>query len=164
MMEIVIAEVLENPGWVEKKGGDADPLLGELIRDVLETLRRSAPARLKKQTGLAVLEAALRAAGRRLEFLDKTSKDRRLVGLAVESVLTTIFRPGLHSRAAWMLMRDATVGRLVSVVLESLERHGVSEAKIAAVRNVMEDTVKSLARGRPWSLDDLTARLDKGLA
>jgi hypothetical protein len=163
MMEAVIAEVLENPGWLEQQAGDAEPLLGELIRDVLETLRRSAPARLRKQTGLAVLQAALRAAGRRLEFLDKTSKDRRLVGQAVESVLATIFRPGLHSRAAWMLMRDATVGRVVSVVLETLERHGVSEAKIAAVQKVLEDTVKSLARGRPWSWDVLTARLDKAL-
>jgi hypothetical protein len=164
MMEAVIAEVLENPGWLERQSGDADPLLGELIRDVLDTLRRSAPARLRKQTGLAVLQAALRTAGRRLEFLDKTSKHRRLVGLVVESVLATIFRPGLHSRAAWMLMRDATVGRLVNVVLESLERHGVSEAKIAAVRRVMQEMVKALARGRPWSWDDLMARLDKALA
>jgi hypothetical protein len=163
VMEAVIAEVLENPGWLERRAGDADPLLGEATRAVLETLRASAPARLKRQTGLAVLEAALRAAGRRLEFLDKASKDRRLVGLAVESVLATIFRPGLHSRAAWMLARDATVGRLVSVALESLERHGVSEAKIAAVRKVMEDTVKALARGRPFSWDNLMARLDKGL-
>ncbi len=163
MMEAVIAEVLENPGWLEKQAGDADPLLGVVIRDVLETLRGSAPSRMRKQTGLAVLEAALRAAGRRLEFLDKTSKHRRLVGLAVESVLATIFRPGLHSRAAWMLARDATVGRLVSVVLESLERHGVSETKIAAVRKGMEESVKALARGRPFSWDNLRARLDKGL-
>jgi hypothetical protein len=164
MMEVVIAEVLENPGWLEKQAGDADPLLGVMIRDVLETLRRSAPSRMRKQTGLAVLEVALRAAGRRLEFLDKTSKDRRLVGLAVESVLATIFRPGLQSRAAWMLARDATVGRLVSVVLESLERHGVSEAKIATVRKVVEESVKALARGKSWSWDDLMARLNKGLA
>ncbi|MGE5848873.1 MAG: hypothetical protein ACM362_01955, partial [Candidatus Methylomirabilota bacterium] len=118
---------------------------------------------LKKQTVLAVLEAALRAAGRRLELLDKTSTNRRLVGLAVEAVLATSFRPGLHSRAAWMLTREATVGRLVSVVLESLERRGVNEAKIAAVRKVMEDTVKALARGRAWSWDHLMARLEKGL-
>lgn len=163
VMEVVIAEVLENPSWLEKQAGDADLMLGEVIRDVLETLRRCATARLKKQTVLSVLEAALRAAGRRLEFLDKTSKHRRLVGLAVEAVLATSFRPGLHSRAAWMLTREATVGRLVSVVLESLERRGVNEAKIAAVRKVMEDTVKALARGRAWSWDHLMARLEKGL-
>ena len=172
VMEAVIAEVLENPGWVEKKAGDADPLLGEVIRDVLETLRRSASSRMRKQTGLAVLQAALRAAGRRLEFLDKTPEDRRLVGLAVEAVLGSIFRPGAdadagtgaQARAAWMLARDATLGRLVSMAFECLERHGVSETKIAAVRKVMEETVKALARGRPWSWDDLMARLDKGLA
>jgi len=163
IMEAVIAEVLENPGWLERQAGDANPLLGELIRDVLETLRRSSPSRMRKQTGLAILEAALHAAGRRLEFLDKTSKNRRFIGLAIEAVLASIFRPA-HARARWGLARDATVRRLVKVVLGSLERHGVSEAKVAAVRKVMEDTVKALARGKSWSWDDLTARLEKGLA
>ncbi len=168
VMEAVIAEVMENPGWLEKEAGDGETLLGELIRDVLETLRRSAPARLRKQTGLAVLKAALRAAGRRLEFLDKTSKNRRLVALAVEAVLASIFRSGAdagaHARATWRLARDATLARLVSLALESLERHGVSEAKIAAIGKVMEQSVKALAQGKPWSWDDLTARLEKGLA
>ncbi len=164
VMEVVIAEVLENPGWLEQKAGDARPLLGEVSKDVLETLRKSAPPRLRTKTGLAILVAALRAAGRRLEFLDKYPDNRRLIAVAVEAVLASIFRPSADARATWVLARDTTLVRLVSVALESLERHGVTEAKIAAVRKAIENTVRALAKGGAWSWEDLTARLEKGLA
>ena len=164
VMHAVTAEVLENPGWLDQKAGDAHPLLGEVTRDVLETFRKSAPPRLRKQTGLAIFEDALRAAGRRLEFLDKNLDNRRLIAVAVEAVLASVFRPSVDARATWVLTRDSTLGRLVSVALESLERHGVTEAKIAVVRKVMEDTVHTLAQGGIWSWDDLTARLEKALA
>jgi hypothetical protein len=164
VLEAVVEEVVQNPGWLEKKAGDGHPLLGEVTKEVLATLRTTAPPHLTRQTGLAILEAALRAAGRRLEFLDKNQQNRRLIGLALEAVLTTVFHPEVDPRAAWVLARDAAVGRLVAVMLEKLAEHGVTEARIMEAQTVLQATVQLLAAGDVWSPERFALQLDQRFA
>jgi hypothetical protein len=164
VLEAVVEEVAKNPGWLEKKAGDAHPLLGEVTKEVLLTLRTTVSPHLNRQTGLAILEAALRAAGERLEFLEKNQQNRRLVALAVEAALTTVFHPEVDSHAAWVLARDATVERLVVVMLEKLAEHGVTEAKITEAQGVLEATVRILAAGDVWSLERFALQLEERLA
>jgi hypothetical protein len=164
VLEVVVGEVMHNPGWLEKKAGDAHSLLGEVTREVLATLRTTAPAHLARQTGLAILEAALAATGRRLEFLEKNQQERRLIGLAVEAVLTTVFHPQLDPRAAWVLARDAAVERLVAVTLEKLAEHGVTEARIMEAQTVLQSTAQLLAAGDVWSPERFALQLEQRLA
>jgi hypothetical protein len=164
VLEAVVEEVVQNPGWLEKRAGDTHPLLGEVTKEVLATLRTTAPPHLTRQTGLAILEAALREAGRRLEFLDKNQQNRRLIGLALEAVLATVFHPEVDPRAAWVLARDAAVERLVAVMLEKLAEHGVTEARIMEAQTVLQATVQLLAAGDVWSPERFALQLDQRFA
>jgi hypothetical protein len=163
-LEAVIAEIVQNPAWLEKRAGDASPLLGEITKAVLDTLRKSATPRLSKDTGIAILKAALCAAGSRLEFLDKDPQGQRLIALAVDAVLATVFRQGTGARAAWILARDASLERLEQIVLEKLARHGVTTASIEKVKKALEATIQQIEQGGVWSWDDLGARLETALA
>ena len=164
MLEAVAEEVVSNPGLLEQKAGAVHPLLGEMTKVVVETLRTTAPPQLTKQTGLAILEAALRAAGRRLEFLEKNQQDRMLIAVTLEAVLTSLFHPGMDPRAAWVLARDAVVGRLVTVIWEALVQHGATEAKVAESLKVLDEAAQTLAEGGPWSLEGFALRLAQRLA
>jgi hypothetical protein len=164
VLEAVVEEVVQNPGWLEKKAGDGHPLLGEVTKEVLATLRTTAPPHLTRQTGLAILKAALRATGRRLEFLEKNQRNRHLIGLAVEAVLTTVFRPDVDPRAVWVLARDAAVERLVAVMLEKLAEHGVTEARITEAQSVLQATIQLLAAGEVWSPASFASQLEQRLA
>jgi len=91
-------------------------------------------------------------------------ENRRLIGLAVEAVLTTIFRPETDAKAAWILARDAAVERLVDLVLDKLARLGVSAEKIEKVRQFLAEKIKQLAAGGAWSWDDVSNQLEAQLA
>ena len=163
-VESVVEEVLQNPGWIVTAAGEINTLLGDVTKVVLDTLRATAPPRLTKTTALAILEAALRAAGKRLEFLTQDQNNRRLVSLALEAILATIFRPGIDAKAAWVLARNATVERLTAIVFEKLARLGLTPARIEKVRQVIEEAIQLLAQGGRWSLEDFDIRLEAALA
>lgn len=163
LLEVVMDEVVQNPEWLVQQVGTVNTLLREVTREVIQTLQKIGGPRLRKGTGLRVLEAALRACGRRLEFT-APAQNRRLIGLAVEAALAGIFRPGAEAAAAWALARDAALERLVQLLLAKLERAGPSEDNITKAKTAIEKITQQIAKGGPWSWEELEKQFDLALA
>ncbi len=164
VLKAVAGEVVSNPGLLGKEADAANSLLGEMAQAVMATLRASAPPQLSGQTGLIILEAALRAAGQRLEFLEKDQQQRLFIAVALKTVLTNLFHADMGPRAAWVLARDAVVGKVVTLILEALVQHGVTEAKLAEARKALDEAALTLADRGSWSLESFALQLAQRLA
>jgi hypothetical protein len=135
-----------------------------VTKAILDTLREVGQPRIRKETGLWILETAIRAVGKRLEFLDKDPQNQLLISLALEAVFTTILNSDVDPKAAWILTRDTFIKQLVEVVLEKLTQHGVTTDNISKVEGQIKAAVNLLTEGGRWSLDDFTNRLEQALA
>ncbi len=164
LVDIVMDEVVQNPSWLLDDAHNISPFLGDVTKAILDTLRASAPPRLSRQTALAILEASLRATGKRLEFMETDPDNRKLISLALDAIFKTVFAPDMDAKAAWVLARDATLQRMVEISLEKLVVAGVDPARIEKLRGVVTDAVQSLSRGEVWSLTTYSKKLEMAFA
>jgi hypothetical protein len=163
ILETVLETCAEEPGWLIEKAGQVNDNLSTALEAALGAIRSKADLRLSPHTSAEILQAAFLAVGRNAALLDQVPDGRRILGVLLETLLSTFFDPELDRRAAWLLLRQEVVLGLVRTALFQLTRTGLSEAHLAALQQVLENEVTSIAQGKPWDMDGFEMRLSKAL-
>lgn len=164
--EVVIGELVNNPGWLVDKAGKLDRTLRDVVESVLGALRGRADQRLSLSTAVEILKAALRSAALRPEFLKNLpSGGPMILGALLDTVMGTVFAQGQDSAAAWCLIGAQTLEGLVEVVLRVAGTHGVplNKGAIAQVTEALQQTVQDLLDAKGFSLDGFESLLRQKL-
>jgi len=167
LTEVVIQELVNNPGWLLDKTGNLDRTLRDVVESVLGVLRARGDQRLSLSTGVEILKAALRAAALRPEFLKNLPNNGPMILAALmDSVIGTVFGQAQNSAAAWRLVGAQTIEGLVSVVLRVTADHpgALKKAALDVVSATLTQAVEDLVAGNGFSLEAFESALQKGLA
>jgi len=155
ILGVVVDEAAQNPGWVA--GSIKDPLVAEVVRELLAVLRGAGGARLGPATAAAIVESVLRAMGRQYTLQLKTPAGRRYGALALDAVLTGLFAPGVKAEVAWVALRGQVVEDAVGAVFAVLVEQGVDDARLRALGIVLGEALPLLARHGAADMRELTA-------
>jgi len=140
---VVVQEAAQNPGWVA--GSIKDPLIAEIVRELLATMRRLGSTRLDSATAVAIVESVLRAMGRQYTLQLKTAAGKRYGTLALEIVLTALFGPGASAQVTWVALRGQVVQDIVDAVFGVLVEKAVNDARLQALGAVLGEALPLLA-------------------
>ena len=140
---VVVQEAAQNPGWVA--GSIKDPLIAEIVRELLATMRRLGSTRLDSATAVAIVESVLRAMGRQYTLQLKTAAGKRYGTLALETVLAALFGPGASAQVTWVALRGQVVQDIVDAVFGVLVEKTVNDARVQALAVVLGEALPLLA-------------------
>ena len=160
--ESVLDEVVQNPGWLEKKAGQKHTLLGEAVERTLEVLKTVPAARISPDTGTRILKAVIRAAALRKEFLSKVKvgdKEKEALSIVLEILADRILLDTVDHRARWILAREEVFSRLAESILERLTVLGASAENIMEIDDILKKAIHELRSGKPWRLESVLSDL-----
>ena len=157
----VADEAAQNPGWVA--GSIKDPLVAEVVRELLGVLRSAGGARLGSASAVAIAETVLRAIGRQYTLQLKTAAGRRYGTLALETVLTALFAPGVKAPVAWVALRGQVVEDVVDAVFAVLIEKAVDDARLQALGIVLGEALPLLASHGAADMREFTTVISGGL-
>lgn len=155
--ETVFDEVVQNPAWLVSAAGAGNASLKVALEAALDVLRARGTPQLGVGTATAVLQASIRAAALRAEFLERMPTGGALAGkpilaAALDAMLKTIFQPP-GPRAAWRLARADEVAGVVHLCLGELARQGPSAERVALLDTFVQEQAAAIEAGRAWDLD-----------
>jgi hypothetical protein len=163
LAEALVDEVARNPQWLVDGAGQESRRLGEVMAAVLDALRAQAGPRLRRETATALVAAAVRAVGRRLE-LSAQEQGKPLVALVIAAIVEKLHGENAPLQAAWLFARDEALRRLTDVVLDEIAQAGARAQLPALVGAFLDDLVERIRDGEPWSWEELARALRARLA
>ena len=162
-LEAVLDEVVENPAWVTAAAGGGSSPLGAVVEASLAALAGMPEPRLRPESALLVVQAAVAAGGRRLALLDPAgAAGDPLMKHALDVVFATL--RGGDPSARWVLGRDEVVVLVATAALDHLADEGVSVARVDAIRATLEAERAQLAAGGALDLEQIAERLGAAIA
>lgn len=149
--EAVFDEVVDNPGWVVDRAGNASKVLGTAVQAMLESLRKLDSRRVSASAGVAMLKAGLKAVALQLPLIQDLPEGgqdagRVAITAALDAILGTIFGEEVNAEASWALAGNAALEALVSTALERLARIGSEQKHVDVLRTVFGELVEA---GKP---------------
>ena len=164
LAQTLVDEIVQNPGWLQQRTGDVQPLLGVVVGSTLDVLRSRAGTQLTRETGRAVILSVVRAVTTRLELGIKDPQGRMIATAVVGTVLDTIETSKVTGSARWILARDEAVRRLIDLVLGELVNSATVIDALKRVDTFLAQTVTKLDAGEAWTWVALAASLRNALA
>ncbi len=166
--DTVFDELAANPGWLLDKAGQLNENLKNVLTISLQVLRRHADERLGPTTAIEILRAVVVTVGRRKEFLDKlppnsAAEGQSLIGAALEVAFSSIFDANLNARAAWQLVRNETILKVVTLSLNHFAQSRLSGDKVTVFAAFLKQQIALLADGEPLDLPTFETKLQEAL-
>lgn len=159
VVDTVLDEVVENPGWLIGGAADIDVHLGAAVESMVEVLRTRADSALSAGTGLDLLRAGLTAAAVRAEFVDRLPNGQTMVAAALDAVLTRAFDPGADRKVKWRLLRTEMLEGVHALVLDALEQGEIDAGAMQKIETALDAAVQRIAAGEPLDLEDFAEML-----
>jgi hypothetical protein len=138
--EAVLNEIVENPDWMLKQAdlGNATPL-SVAIRAALDAFRLHKGLKLSAAAAAAVVSAAIRAAGLRLELLHRLppgGADAGAVALAaaMDALFSSALGDALSPEKKWVRARSSGLVAVLEVALATLAKIGAEQKHIDLFR------------------------------
>lgn len=164
LAEALLDEVVRNPQWVTDEAAAKSPRLGEVVGAVLAALRNEAGPRLRRESAVAILAAAVEAVGRRLELGVKDAQGRHVVAAVVGAIVKTVHGDGAALEAAWLFAREEALQRLTQLILDEIAQAGEPAKLLGRVQAFLDEAVERIRKGTPWWWDELAPLLREHLA
>ncbi|MBN9694033.1 MAG: hypothetical protein J0M24_27645 [Verrucomicrobia bacterium] len=161
----VLDEFVNHPGWLIDAAGEVRPALQEVLKGVVEVLRRRADNRLTPATAVEVLQVLLQSASLRLDFLEKLPDGTPVIVAVTDTILSTVFDPDQDPAVAWRLLGRQTLSEVVEVTLRVMADHSLTPA--AAVKKLgqaLTAEIRSLVNDDGFDLESFATALAKKLA
>jgi hypothetical protein len=140
--ETVVAEVVDNPGWVVEAGGNSSETLGTAVAAILASLRRLDGRRVAPETAVVIHQAGLRAVAARHSLIGRLPDGGDDAGkVAITAALDIVFERhtrGSADDAGWMLGRNSSLAEFVALALKVLVHHGATQANLDGLRAELE--------------------------
>jgi len=162
LIDLVLDEVAQNPAWVDR--GVRDPVVAELLRELVGVVRLSGGPALSPATGVAVIETALRAAGRRHALQVADARGRRYAPLVLEAALAAIFGERVAAEVAWIAVREQATRDIVQAAFGALESRMVDDASVALLVGALPLALGTWARGGGTDATTLSALIVEAMA
>lgn len=166
LIDAVLAEVTANPRWVTTRSDEigGTPWLAAAIEAALGALAGKSAFSLTGADRLAILQAALTAAGRRLALLRALPAggggDIPIAAL-IDAVFAGLARPGSDD-AAWRLARGSGAVALLDIAFDRFAGFPAGDAGLPGQIAVLRKAVDDFAAGS-IDLDGFAAQLGNGL-
>jgi hypothetical protein len=164
VLEIVLDEVVQNPEWLVKTATGENLILGDTVESVIAVLRGIPSGRLNAETGVKVLNSAIKSVALRKEFLDKIpigGEQKKAITAALETVINATLSDKVDSKALWTLARGEVFDILTSTALTKLTETGISEDTLNKLSIVLNNAAGDLRDGKPWHIDSLIENINK---
>lgn len=166
--EAVIDEVASNPALITCHLHGKVPLR-VAIEAALAELAALDLAEVPPDSVAHILKVSVRAAARRIDFLDRfrlrAGKTKAALGHVLEAVLDAAFpADGQRVRSSWTLAKVSVLEAVTEIVFDELARVGVTAERILALRRALDKVVASIEQQGSFSLAEFEATLRTELA
>lgn len=161
--EVVLDEVVQNPGWVIREAGDENSALFHAVQGAFDALKRAPAGRIHPGTITEVLKGAVKAAALRKDLLERIPIDGEstmALKAALETVVDAMLSDSLDAKARWTLARDEVFTAAACAALAKLAEAGASESNIKKVRSILDVAGEDIRAGRAWTLEGLIGKLE----
>ncbi|UUX48330.1 hypothetical protein NUH88_12995 [Nisaea acidiphila] len=153
IVETLLDEIIENPGWVISKAGQIDGTLQEMLSSVLTVLEERDDARIAPETLKSILKVSVLAAARRAEFLETFSDGRQRLAVILDYILEAAIGTGSVSRESTVLLRRTVLEGLIDLSLDAIADTGLDDTVISKFKQSLDQQVGKIANGEPFSLE-----------
>lgn len=182
LVNTAIQQVISKPNWLLTKAGQADPLLATALSVVITTLNGVDVLQLNNEAKIDILRSALTAIGKDKGFMNKVGIEHEFVmSMAINTVmnaaqgrlsgdttaldltpegLTALLTEAAMENIQWALSDNDTLVEMTDAVLSRVLKEGASEATIELVNTLITSEVIKIAKGEPFSLSNLLAKLE----
>lgn len=160
----VLAELVENPGWLISKSGELGDALETALDSMLGVLRRLGDERIGTQLAVHLIEVGLSAAASRSEFLASLPDGKPIIAAILEAVLGTALDAGADEKVQWRLLKNELMLGMFDTALRKLAASKLDAAKLTVLRQVLANSTKALRAAEAWDLERFARELEGALA
>ena len=161
LLDTVLDEVVQNPGWILQSTNN-HPLLQEALTVTLNALQRIPGNRINTETGLAVLCTVVKRVGLRKEFLNHipvAEEEKVILAHILERLIDAVFSPEKDLKFQWTLARGEVFSQIVDVAMDRLATIGITIENIEKVIAAIESARQHLMVDGEWSLENVLKRI-----
>lgn len=162
IVEVVLDEVVQNPGWLAEAARKENTLLGETVEITLSVLEGIPGNRINAEVGKEVLKAAVKAVALRKQLLDRINvqgEEKVALSAILDTLVETMLSPSVDPRARWTLARGEVFAQVAIVALKRTAETGASDTNITTLKAMIDQATKDLSSGNPWQVDEFVAKL-----
>lgn len=166
LLDSILEETIQNPGWVSELGINDQTVLGEATRIALDILQEVPTNQLSIETGAHILRSVIQAVSRRLDFIDEieiNGKSLPAIAAAMKPIIQAILSKDLDPKILWVTARGEVFKTIMNTALEVLAKIGINEETINQVLDVIEKNKERILAGGRWILDEVLMEI-KNLA
>lgn len=162
IVEVVLNEAVQNPGWLAEAARKENTLLGDTVEITLSVLQGIPENRINAEAGKEVLKAAVKAVALRKQLLDRINiqgEEKVALAAILDTLVETMLSPDVDPRARWTLARGEVFAQVATVALKRTAEAGASDKNINTLKAMLDQAAKDLSSGNPWQVDEFVAKL-----
>ena len=178
----VVQLVISKPEWILTQASNVDPLLSIALSAAFAALNDASVLNLSNEAKINIMRSALQAVGADKGFMKAVGIESELMmTLAINAVMnaaqgkltgdaaaldltpegiTQLLTEAAIENIKWSLSDNDTLEKLSSSVLSRLAKEGASEKALAMTNTLIASEILKIAKGEPFSLAELVAKLD----
>ena len=178
----VVQLVISKPEWILTQASNVDPLLSIALSAAFAALNDASVLNLSNEAKINIMRSALQAVGADKGFMKAVGIESELMmTLAINAVMnaaqgkltgdaaaldltpegiTQLLTAAAIENIKWSLSDNDTLEKLSSSVLSRLAKEGASEKALAMTNTLIASEILKIAKGEPFSLAELVAKLD----
>lgn len=160
----VLAELVDNPGWLISKAGELKEALETALDSMLGVLRNVGDERIGTQLAVHLIEIGLSAAASRSEFLASLPDGKPIIAAILEAVLGTTLDRAADEKVQWRLLKNQALLGMFETAVGKLAATKLDAAKLTVARQVLADTAKAIRTAEAWDLERFARDLEAALA
>ena len=164
LTELVLDELVSNPGWLIDPSGKVSPALREVLAAIYDAVRAEADPRLGSAAGTALVRIAFAALATRTEFADPLPGKGPVIGEIVAVVLRAAFAAAAQEATAARMARLDAITGLLRETLVVMARHPLTAAAVKKLEATLKKEMAQVAGGRGLDLVRYATALEKALA
>jgi hypothetical protein len=156
--EEVLGEVVQNPEWLVKEGGEKSTVLSKTIQVTLSALKRAPAGRLNAETSKKVIKTVLKSVALRKELLKKIRVDKEekeTIGVILDVLTNALLSSKVDRNVRWVLGRNEIFSQIACLALQKLAENGPSEEAIVKLRKILGQAAENIKAAGPWRLESI---------
>ena len=158
-LEGILEEVVDNPNWLVRRAGHADPILKEAVRAMTTALRKVDGKKVSAESGIQILRAGTWAVATRIDFLEEVETSKTVIEAVLDAIFGTVFEAGNDVDASWKLARNSAIVSVVELTLTAVSRRTVIDDSV--IRDIRDAVKEELEDVRPFDPERFEDRLDR---
>ena len=178
----VVQLVISKPEWILTQVSNVEPLLSMALSAAFSALNGASVLNLSNEAKINIMRSVLQAVGDDKGFMKavgienelmmtlainavmnaaqgRLSGDAAALDLTVEGI-TQLLTDAAIENIKWSLSDNNTLEKLSDSVLSRLAKEGASEEALAMTNTLIANEVLKIAKGEPFSLAELIAKLE----